>query len=136
MLGLLYPTLERIKIDHGTVERCKTEMLAAWLQQQDNVTKKGVPSWSTLKTALENISEKELASEIGEYDTRENVEGRELRDRSRVKSTINSSHRLSSGSIPVSTITTDYMYLDCEFYIIHESITVHKLHNVVSTSVM
>ena len=81
VLGLLYPTLERIKIDHGTVERCKTEMLAAWLQQQDNVTKKGVPSWSTLKIVLENIGEKELASEIGEYDTRENVEGRELRER-------------------------------------------------------
>ena len=70
VLGLLHPTLERIKIDHGSVERCKTEMLAAWLQQQDNVTKKGVPSWSTLKTALEIIGEKELASEIGEYDTR------------------------------------------------------------------
>ena len=52
-------------------------MLAAWLQQQDNVTKKGVPSWSTLKTALENIGEKELASEIGEYDMREREPGRE-----------------------------------------------------------
>ena len=82
VLGLLYPTLERIKIDHGTVERCKTEMLAAWLQQQDNVTKKGVPSWSTLKTALENIGEKELASEIGEYDSERgmNMEGREERE--------------------------------------------------------
>ena len=40
------------------------EMLAAWLQQQDNVTDNGVPSWSTLKTALINIGDNELADTI------------------------------------------------------------------------
>ena len=40
------------------------EMLAAWLQQQDNVSRKGVPSWSVLRTALEEIGEHQLASEI------------------------------------------------------------------------
>ena len=64
-LGLLYPTLERIEGEHQRViSRCKTAMLAAWLQQQDNVYGKGVPSWSTLKTALINIEEYELADQI------------------------------------------------------------------------
>ena len=80
-LGLLYPTLERIEEkQRGIIERCKMEMLAAWLQRQDNVRRHGVPSWSILKTALENIGDRWLASDIGEYDTRENVEGRELRE--------------------------------------------------------
>ena len=69
-LGLLYPTLECIEEEkRGVVDKCKTKMLATWLQQQDNVTKKGIPCWRTLKVALENIGEKELASEIGEFDT-------------------------------------------------------------------
>ena len=64
-LGLLYPTLKKIKEEqHGVVEKCKMEMLAAWLQQQDNVTDNGVPSWSILKTALVNIGENELADTI------------------------------------------------------------------------
>ena len=64
-LGLLYTTLKRIEEEQQRViSKCKTEMLAAWLQQQDNVAKKGVPSWSTLKTALMNIDENELADEI------------------------------------------------------------------------
>ena len=40
------------------------KMLAAWLQQQDSVTDNGVPSWLTLKTALMNIGENELADTI------------------------------------------------------------------------
>ena len=37
-LGLLYPTLERIDDNqHGDIEKCRTKMIAAWLQQQDNV---------------------------------------------------------------------------------------------------
>ena len=64
-LGLLYPTLKRIKKEQcGDIRDCMTEMLAAWLQQQDNVTSKGVPSWSVLQTALGCIGENELASEI------------------------------------------------------------------------
>ena len=64
-LGLLYPTLEKIEEEQrGVVEKCKMKMLAAWLQQQDNVTDNGVPSWSILKTALVNIGENELADTI------------------------------------------------------------------------
>ena len=64
-LGLLYPTLTRIeKEQRGLVDKCKTEMLAAWLQQQDNVAVTGVPSCALLKAALEKIDENQLASEI------------------------------------------------------------------------
>ena len=64
-LGLLYPTLERIDEEQrGVIEECKMKMLAAWLQQQDSVTDNGVPSWLTLKTALVNIGENELADTI------------------------------------------------------------------------
>ena len=64
-LGLFYPTLEKIeKEQRGAIDNCKMSMLAAWLQQQDNVTRHGVPSWMILKTALEEIGEKELADTI------------------------------------------------------------------------
>ena len=62
-LGLLYPTLKKIKKEqHGDISDCLMEMLAAWLQQQDKVSRKGVPSWSVLRTALRSIGENELAS--------------------------------------------------------------------------
>ena len=64
-LGLLYPTLQKIEREqHEKVDDCLMEMLAAWLQQQDNVSQNGVPSWSVLRTALEEIGERHLASEI------------------------------------------------------------------------
>ena len=64
-LGLLYPTLKKIeKEQHGMIDKCEREMLAAWLQQQYNVHQHGVPSWSTLQTALRNIGEDEVASKI------------------------------------------------------------------------
>ena len=64
-LGLLYPTLKKTeKEQHGDIDNCLMEMLATWLQQQDNVTSKGVPSWSVLQTALRGIGENELASGI------------------------------------------------------------------------
>ena len=64
-LGLLYPTLKRIKKEqHGDISDCMMEMLAAWLQQQDNVSQVGAPSWSVLQTALRNIGENELADTI------------------------------------------------------------------------
>ena len=64
-LGLLYPTLTRIeKEQHGLLDRCKTEMLVAWLQQQDNVAVTGAPCCAVLKAALEKIDENQLASEI------------------------------------------------------------------------
>ena len=64
-LGLLYPTLEQIEEEQrGSIARCKTKMLAAWLQQQDCVSRKGIPSWAVLKTALEEMGEHQIASEI------------------------------------------------------------------------
>ena len=63
-LGLLYPTLKSIKEQHRYTNHCIMEMLSAWLQQQDNVNRRGVPSWSTLKAALINIGENELADTI------------------------------------------------------------------------
>ena len=64
-LGLLFPTLSRIKKEqHELIDECKTEMLSAWLQQKDNVVKRGVPCWAVLKSALKNIGENNLESEI------------------------------------------------------------------------
>ena len=64
-LGLLYPRLERIDEEQrGDVDKCKTKMLAAWLQKQDNVRQFGTPSWGVLQRALESIEEIELASKI------------------------------------------------------------------------
>ena len=63
-LGLLYPTLQRIqRKQHYRADECMREMLAAWLQQQDNVSQHGIPSWSVLQTALQMIGEDELANE-------------------------------------------------------------------------
>ena len=64
-LGLLYPTLERIdREQRGRISGCKIDMLTAWLEQQDNVSQRGVPSWSVLRAALERIGEHELADRI------------------------------------------------------------------------
>ena len=64
-LGLLHPTLQKIdKGQCGDVNDCMREMLATWLQQQDNVSQVGAPSWSVLQTALRNIGENELADTV------------------------------------------------------------------------
>ena len=64
-LGLLYPTLERIdREQRGRISGCKIDMLTAWLEQQDNVSQRGVPSWSVLRAALQRIEEHELADRI------------------------------------------------------------------------
>ena len=63
-LGLYFPTLKKIEKDYGKTDRCVMEMIASWLQQQDNVSKKGVPSWAVLQTALREIGEIQLADEI------------------------------------------------------------------------
>ena len=55
-LGLLYPTLQKIEREQrDKADDCMREMLVAWLQQQDNVSQHGIPSWSVLQTALKNI---------------------------------------------------------------------------------
>ena len=68
-LGLLYTTLESIENKEcRDVEKCKTKMLAGWLQQQDEVAKKGVPCWATLEKALRNIGHNDLANTISQKD--------------------------------------------------------------------
>ena len=64
-LGLHYSTLTKIRTDrHSNLEECKMVMLAAWLQQQDNVPQTGVPSWSVLRAALRSMRKDELADKI------------------------------------------------------------------------
>ena len=63
-LGLLYPTLEILERDNDTCDDCKRKMLAAWLRKQDDVSKRGVPSWSVLRDALKAIGENDLADRI------------------------------------------------------------------------
>ena len=64
-LGLLYSTLKRIRREQREdINDCMMEMLAEWLQQQDNVCQVGVPSWSVLQAALKNIGENDLADTI------------------------------------------------------------------------
>ena len=64
-LGLLYSTLKRIKKEQqGDINDCMMEMLAAWIQQQDNVSQVGTPSWESLRVGLMIIGENKLASEI------------------------------------------------------------------------
>ena len=64
-LGLLYSTLERIERERQLrISECKIDMVSAWLQQQDNVSQKGVPSWNVLRAALKKIGENEMADKI------------------------------------------------------------------------
>ena len=64
-LGLHYPTLTKIRSDqHDQTDDCKMEMLSAWLNQQDCVLQKGVPSWPVLQAALRRMGENELADKI------------------------------------------------------------------------
>ena len=64
-LGLVYPTMKRIDIEQrGIINSCKIDMLSAWLQRQDHVPQKGVPSWSVLRAALQSMGEHETADRI------------------------------------------------------------------------
>ena len=64
-LGLHYHTLQRIEREQlGRIGDCVTEMLAAWLQQADDVNQYGIPSWSVLRTAFERIGENVLAGQL------------------------------------------------------------------------
>ena len=52
-LGIDYNTLEKIDEEQrGRIERCKREMLAAWLQGEDNAKEQ---TWSTLVDAVGKI---------------------------------------------------------------------------------
>ena len=68
VLGLHYSTLEKIGNDHhNRIDKCKIAMLAAWLEQEDNLPQKPVPSWSVLQNALRRMRENELADRIMDY---------------------------------------------------------------------
>ena len=64
-LGLHYSTLEKIRSQQrDNIDDCKIDMLSAWLRQQDDVSQRGVPSWSVLQAALRKMGENELACRI------------------------------------------------------------------------
>ena len=64
-LGLLYSTLTDIETyRHYKPSQCRIDMLSAWLQQQDNVSQRGVPSWSVLRAALKQMEKHETADRI------------------------------------------------------------------------
>ena len=47
-LGLKHPHLKNM----ASSETFRDDMIAAWLQKEDQVTKRGVPTWETLVKAL------------------------------------------------------------------------------------
>ena len=52
-LGIQYPTLKKIEEERrGRIEACKMEMLAAWLQGDDNAKEQ---TWSTLVDTLRSM---------------------------------------------------------------------------------
>ena len=64
-LGLDYSTLQRIELEMmGRIEKCKMEMLSAWLQQKDDVVEKALPTWNALRTALRKIGENTVADKL------------------------------------------------------------------------
>ena len=61
-LGILYPTMRKIENEQrGHVEGCKREMMAAWLQGEDNAKEQ---TWSTLMDALKRMDRLDLAENI------------------------------------------------------------------------
>ena len=63
-LGLHYPTLGKINKENGSVDDCRREMLAAWLDLKDDVVEKALPTWKALESALRKIQDNALANEI------------------------------------------------------------------------
>ena len=62
-LGLFYSTLQKIETDVRTVNKCKREMLAAWLKGEDKSKNR---TWSTLVDAVHKMNHHSLAEEITE----------------------------------------------------------------------
>ena len=60
-LGLFYSTLQKIETDVRAVNKCKREMLAAWLKGEDNSKDR---TWSTLVHALHGMDKHLLADSI------------------------------------------------------------------------
>lgn len=62
-LGIHYDTLEKIDDEQrGRIEKCKREMLAAWLKGEDSAKEQ---TWSTLVNAVKKINQA-LAEKIRE----------------------------------------------------------------------
>ena len=49
-LGLIKPTLDKIRTDYHSVDKCKMEMLTCWLNQADGC--EGTCNWKSLAAAL------------------------------------------------------------------------------------
>ena len=56
-LGLSYPKLKKL-------EPLCEEMVEAWLNKEDNVSKIGEPTWERLKVALKEIGQTGLADDV------------------------------------------------------------------------
>ena len=65
VLGLHYSTLEKIKIEEREkVDDYRRQMLVTWLQQNDDVIERALPTWKTLASALSDIEEQAIADKI------------------------------------------------------------------------
>ena len=62
--GLYQPTLSAIEANHKDVDKCFRECVSRWLQKQDKVEEKGVPTWQRLADILEEVGDKALAENI------------------------------------------------------------------------
>ena len=63
-LGLYYPRLNKME----TSKRFRDDVIAAWLQKEDQVLKMGIPTWETLVKALRHSRVKQtgLANKIAD----------------------------------------------------------------------
>ena len=56
-LGILQPKLEDIDDRRrGSPAECMYDVLSCWLERQDKVMERGVPSWNTLVHTLEHVN--------------------------------------------------------------------------------
>ena len=63
--GLYQSTLSAIEANHNNdVDKCFIECVSCWLQKQDKVEEKGVPTWIRLAAILEEVGDKAQAENI------------------------------------------------------------------------
>ena len=67
--GLYEPTLNDIRANHKDVDECFRECASRWLQRQDKVEEKGVPTWLRLAGILQEVGNKPLAEIIRKRDS-------------------------------------------------------------------
>ena len=63
-LGLYYPRLNKMK----TSKRFRDDVIAAWLQKEDQVQKMGIPTWKNLVKALRHsrVKQTRVANKIAD----------------------------------------------------------------------